>query len=180
MILHQPGGDTIDTLTAVAAVTPRPLVPTPEDVMAVVGRSLDDDQAQSTVIIPLAGKSSMADFLVIASGRSTRHVGALAENLRERLKASGLRGIEIEGLPHCDWVLVDAGDVIVHLFRPEVRAFYNLEKMWGVESPQAGPGSLAEAEGDDPVPAGSGLEDDLGPELEDELEDGLDEPDHDA
>jgi ribosome-associated protein len=174
-----PGGDTIDTLTAVAAVSPRPVAPTPEDVMAVVGRSLDDDQAQSAVVIPLAGKSSMADFLVIASGRSTRHVGALAENLRERLKASGVRGIEIEGLPHCDWVLVDAGDVIVHLFRPEVRAFYNLEKMWGVESPHAEPESLdegaAESLDEYPIAANSGLPDgeiEDGELLDGEFEDG--------
>ena len=87
------------------------------------------------MVIDLAGRSSMADYLIIASGRSGRHVGAMAENLRERLKAGGVAGIGIEGMPHCDWVLIDAGDVIVHLFRPEVRAFYNLEKMWGVESP---------------------------------------------
>jgi len=103
--------------------------------MALVGQSLDDDQAEHIVVIELAGKSSMADFMAIASGRSTRHVGALAENLRERLKTAGVPGVEIEGMPHCDWVLIDAGDVIVHLFRPEVRAFYNLEKMWGVDSP---------------------------------------------
>lgn len=103
--------------------------------MVMVGRSLDDDQAEHVTVVDLNGKSSMADYMVIASGRSSRHVGAMAENLRERLKAGGVAGIEIEGMPHCDWVLIDAGDAIVHLFRPEVRAFYNLEKMWGVESP---------------------------------------------
>ena len=87
------------------------------------------------VVIDLAGRSSMADYLIIASGRSGRHVGSMAENLRERLKASGVSDIGIEGVPHCDWVLIDAGDIIVHLFRPEVRAFYNLEKMWGLEPP---------------------------------------------
>ena len=124
--------------------------------MALVGRSLDDDQAVSVVVIDLAGKSSMADFLVIASGRSTRQVGAMAEHLRERLKAAGLPGVELEGLPHCDWVLVDGGDVIIHLFRPEVRAFYNLEKMWGVESPVP----HIETFEDEPISADSGLTDD--------------------
>jgi ribosome-associated protein len=118
-----------------AAVSSRPTLPTPEGVMALVGQSLDDDQAVGVVVIDLAGKSSMADYLVIGSGRSTRHVGAMAEHLRERLKAAGLPGVELEGVPHCDWVLIDGGDVIVHLFRPEIRAFYNLEKMWGVEAP---------------------------------------------
>ncbi len=100
-----------------------------------MARSLDDDQAEHIVTIDLAGRSSMADFLVIGSGRSTRHVGALAQNLQERLKAAGVTGIALEGMTRCDWVLVDAGDVIIHLFRPEVRSFYNLEKLWGAESP---------------------------------------------
>ncbi|MEI6986664.1 MAG: ribosome silencing factor [Rhodospirillaceae bacterium] len=113
--------------------------------MGFIGRSLDADQAEGAVIVDLAGKSSMADFMVIASGRSARHVGAMAGNLRERLKAAGVTGIEIEGMPHCDWVLLDAGDVIIHLFRPEVRAFYNLEKLWGVESPAFERSGLEEA-----------------------------------
>jgi ribosome-associated protein len=141
-----------------AATPSRPVLPTPEDVMALVGRSLDDDQAEGVVVIDLAGKSSMADFLVIASGRSTRHVGAMAEHLRERLKTAGLPGVEVEGLPHCDWVLIDGGDVIVHVFRPEIRAFYNLEKMWGVESPESG----TDETGSEPVSAEGGwVEDDL-------------------
>jgi ribosome-associated protein len=73
--------------------------------------------------------------MVIASGRSQRHVGAIAEQLREALKDSGQRELRVEGLPHCDWVLIDTGDVIVHIFRPEVREFYNLEKMWSAERP---------------------------------------------
>ena len=84
------------------------------------------------MVIELADKSSIADFMVIASGRSVRQVGAMAEHLREKLKAEGVESVSVEGQERCDWVLVDAGDVIVHLFRPEVRAFYNLEKMWGV------------------------------------------------
>jgi ribosome-associated protein len=93
--------------------------------------SLDDDQAIDVVSIPLEGKSSIADFMVIASGRSTRQVAAIATKLAERLKAAGYGSPRIEGLPAADWVLIEAGDVVVHLFRPEVRSFYNLERMWG-------------------------------------------------
>lgn len=91
---------------------------------------LDDDQAQEVVSIPLEGKSSIADFMVIASGRSTRQVAAMAQKLAERIKQEGYGSARIEGLPAADWVLIDAGDVVVHLFRPEVRSFYNLERMW--------------------------------------------------
>ena len=97
---------------------------------ALILRSLDDDQAQDVVSIPLEGKSSIADYMVIASGRSTRQVAAMAQKLAERLKQAGHGPSRIEGLPAADWVLVDAGDVVVHLFRPEVRSFYNLERMW--------------------------------------------------
>ena len=97
--------------------------------------SLDDDQAVDTISIPLAGKSSIADHMVIASGRSTRQVASMAQKLAERIKAETGRGPRIEGLPTADWVLIDAGDVIVHLFRPEVRDFYKLEKIWSVEPP---------------------------------------------
>ena len=92
--------------------------------------SLDDDQAVETVSIPLAGKSSIADFMVVASGRSTRQVASMAAKLAEKIKAEFGRSPRVEGLPTADWVLIDAGDVIVHLFRPEVRSFYNLERMW--------------------------------------------------
>jgi ribosome-associated protein len=94
---------------------------------------LDDDQAQEIVSIPLAGKSSIADHMVIASGRSTRQVAAMAQKLAERIKQAGLGPVRLEGLPAADWVLIDAGDVVVHLFRPEVRSFYNLERMWSFE-----------------------------------------------
>ena len=93
-------------------------------------KSLDDDQAVETVSIPLAGKSSIADHMVIASGRSTRQVASMATKLADKIKAELGRSVRIEGLPTADWVLIDAGDVIVHLFRPEVRSFYNLERMW--------------------------------------------------
>ena len=92
---------------------------------------LDEDQAQDLVTIPLEGKSSIADHMVIASGRSTRQVAAMATKIAERLKKEGHGSPRIEGLPAADWVLIDAGDVVVHLFRPEVRSFYNLERMWG-------------------------------------------------
>ena len=96
-------------------------------------RSLDDDQAQEVVSIPLTGKSSIADHMVIASGRSTRQVASMAQKLTERIKKEMGRNVRIEGLPIADWVLIDAEDVIVHLFRPEVRSFYNLERMWAFE-----------------------------------------------
>jgi len=86
-------------------------------------------------MIDLKGKSSMADALIVASGRSQRHVGALADHLLRALKTAGLGKVPVEGLPACDWVLLDAGDVIVHLFRPEVRQFYNIEKIWSVDTP---------------------------------------------
>jgi len=96
---------------------------------------LDDDKAQEIVHIDLKDKSSVADSLIVASGRSHRHVGALADHIIRALKESGFGKARVEGLPHCDWVLIDAGDVVVHLFRPEVRSFYNIEKIWAVDAP---------------------------------------------
>lgn len=101
----------------------------------IVLTSLDDDKAEDTVAIDLLGKTSIADLMIIASGRSARQVAAMADHLVERLKAAGLREVAVEGKANADWVLIDAGDVIVHLFRPEVRAFYNIEKMWDAEGP---------------------------------------------
>jgi ribosome-associated protein len=97
---------------------------------------LEDMKAESTVEIDLAGKTSLADSMFIASGRSNRHVGAIAEKVAQGLKDAGHGTPRIEGMPACDWVLIDAGDVIVHIFRPEVRGFYNLEKIWGVDRPR--------------------------------------------
>lgn len=102
----------------------------PGSLHALVLQSLDDDQAQDVVSIPLEGKTAIADHMVIASGRSNRQVTAIAQKLAERVKHAGFGHARIEGLPAADWVLVDAGDVIVHVFRPEVRSFYNLERMW--------------------------------------------------
>jgi ribosome-associated protein len=95
---------------------------------------LDDDKAQDVVFIDLKGKSAVADGLVVASGRSHRHVGAMADHLLRALKDEGYGRARVEGMPHCDWVLIDTGDVIIHLFRPEVRSFYNIEKIWSVDS----------------------------------------------
>ncbi len=107
---------------------------------ALVMQSLDDDQAQEVVSIPLAGKSSIADHMVIASGRSSRQVASMATKLADKIKQQFGRIARVEGLPTADWVLLDADDVIVHLFRPEVRTFYNLERMWafGDEGEKAG------------------------------------------
>ena len=113
---------------------------------ALVLASLDDDQAVEIVSIPLTGKSSIADYMVIASGRSTRQVASMANKLVDRIKAETGRTARIEGLATADWVLIDAGDVIVHLFRPEVRSFYNLERMWAFgEAPVVSPASAAPA-----------------------------------
>jgi ribosome-associated protein len=92
-------------------------------------------KAEDTTTIDLRDKSSLADTMVVTSGRSNRHVGSVADRVLENLREAGLKNLRVEGMPHCDWVLIDAGDVIVHVFRPEVREFYNLEKMWA-------PGSL--------------------------------------
>ena len=103
--------------------------------MQAVLDALDDLKAEDVTLIDLAGKTSIADWMIVATGRSTTQVGALADKAVKALKESGAATPAVEGLPACDWVLIDAGDLIVHLFRPEVRAFYNLEKMWGVDRP---------------------------------------------
>jgi ribosome-associated protein len=113
----------------------------PGSLHALVLHQLDEDQAQDLISIPLEGKSSIADHMVIASGRSTRQVAAMAQKLAERIKREIHVNPRIEGLPAADWVLIDAGDVVVHLFRPEVRSFYNLERMWGFgDTPAAAAG----------------------------------------
>ena len=111
------------------------------DLHDLVLKQLDDDQAQDVVSIPLEGKSSIADHMVIASGRSTRQVAAMAQKLAEKVKQAGFGPVRVEGLPQADWVLIDAGDVVVHLFRPEVRSFYNLERMWSFEGGEAKQGT---------------------------------------
>ena len=114
-----------------------PSLPSPQQLLELIEQSLDDDKAIDIVSIDLTGKSIIADAMVVASGASVRQVGAMADHLREKLKAAGIKGISIEGLENCDWVLIDSGDVIVHLFRPEVREFYNLEKLWSEALPES-------------------------------------------
>ena len=117
-------------------------------------KSLEDNKAQDVVVIDLSGKSDMADYLLVASGTSGRQVVAMAEHLRADFKDVGISSVGVEGMSQGDWVLVDGGDVIVHLFRPEVRAFYNIEKMWGAELPAH---ALAEARAQAEAEDGSSL-----------------------
>jgi len=105
--------------------------------LKVVETSLDDSKGEDIATINIIGKSSLADYMVVATGRSQRHVAAMAERLLEDLKAAGGHDARVEGLRSADWVLIDTGDIIVHIFRPEIRAFYNLEKMWRAEHPAA-------------------------------------------
>lgn len=106
----------------------------PRDLLKTVLASLEDSKAEDLVTIDIHDKSALGDCMVVASGRSHRHVGSIADRLLRDLKDAGQGAGKAEGLPHCDWVLIDAGDVIVHIFRPEVRDFYNIEKMWAADS----------------------------------------------
>lgn len=117
-------GQEITISTTVDAVQPG------MSVAAFIEAELDADKGEDIITLDLRGKSSFTDTMIIVSGRSPRHVAAMADHLQEKLKAMGIH-TQVEGTQTCDWVLLDAGDVVVHLFRPEVRAFYNLEKMWG-------------------------------------------------
>ena len=109
---------------------PAPAAPPKTQMIDIVMQSLEDAKAEETVAIDITGKSALADHMVVTTGRSNRHVGAVADQVMKALREAGYDKPRVEGLPHCDWVLVDGGDVIVHIFRPEVREFYNLEKMW--------------------------------------------------
>jgi len=104
--------------------------PSAKETLRTVLARLDDMKAEDSITIDLTGKSSIADFMVVASGRSQRHVASIAEHVVKDLEKSGVSRVRVEGLRQGDWVLIDAGDVIVHVFRPDVRAHYNLEKMW--------------------------------------------------
>ena len=115
--------------------TPDAKTDTSSHMLNIVLESLDDAKAENTISIDMEGKSPMSDHMVVTSGRSHRHVGAVTDQLSKALKEGGYDKPRIEGLPNCDWVLVDAGDVIIHIFRPEVRDFYNLEKFWLTELP---------------------------------------------
>ena len=102
----------------------------PDEALNLILSRLDDMKAEDTITIDLRGKSSFTDYMIVTSGRANRHVGAIAENVMKGLGEAGIKGVHVEGLQNADWVLIDSGDVIVHVFRPEVREFYNLEKMW--------------------------------------------------
>ncbi len=104
-----------------------------------ITQSLDDSKGEEIVTIDLEGKTAIADAMIVASGRSRRHVGAIADKLIKQLKEQGYKGLKIEGQNVGEWVLLDAGDVIVHIFQPEIRDFYNLEKMWSAERPDVRP-----------------------------------------
>ncbi|CAA2100678.1 Ribosomal silencing factor RsfS [Methylobacterium bullatum] len=105
------------------------------DLKALALDCLEDMKAEETIEIDLAGRTSLADTMIITSGRSQRHVSAIADRILQEMKSKGFGTARVEGLPACDWVLIDTGDIIVHIFRPEVRGFYNLEKMWGADRP---------------------------------------------
>nr|WP_245524425.1 ribosome silencing factor [Methylobacterium nonmethylotrophicum] len=105
------------------------------DMRSVALGCLEDMKAEETVEIDLVGKTSIADTMIITSGRSQRHVGSIADRVIQELKDKGFGNPRVEGMPACDWVLIDAGDMLVHIFRPEVRHFYNLEKIWGADRP---------------------------------------------
>jgi ribosome-associated protein len=110
-----------------------------DELHAMIMQSLDDDQAVDPVSIPLAGKTSIADYMIVASGRSGRQVASMAMKIAEKMKADFGRSARVQGLPTADWVLIDCGDIIVHIFRPDVRVFYNLERMWGLDDAPAAP-----------------------------------------
>jgi ribosome-associated protein len=117
-----------------AATASAPSSPDPLELARLVAAQLDEDKAENILNIPLAGKSPMADAMIVASGRSARHVSALADKVARKLKEAGASKVRVEGLPNADWVLIDAGDLIVHIFRPEVREFYNLERIWSSDA----------------------------------------------
>lgn len=104
--------------------------PSAKETLRLILDCLDDMKAEDSVTIDLTGKTSIGDYMIVTTGRSQRHVGAVADNVVKEMASAGIRGVRVEGMPQCDWVLIDAGDVIVHVFRPEARDFYGLEKMW--------------------------------------------------
>lgn len=112
---------------------PKPAAPAPDKLLELVNAILEDHKAEDITVIDLHGKSTIGDYMVVATGRSSRQITAIAEHLVQLLKQHGLVGLTPEGLRQADWVLIDAGDIVIHLFRPEVREFYGLEKMWGAE-----------------------------------------------
>jgi len=122
----------VAAVVAVAAPPPKPVWP---PLVEAVLAQLDEGKAEQIVAIDLSRRSSVTDTMVVASGRSNRHVNAIADQVVERLESLGKKGLRVDGIPQCDWVVIDAGDLVVHVFRPEVRSFYNLEKLWSDSAP---------------------------------------------
>jgi ribosome-associated protein len=133
--VERKGKEPLSTVAISRAGSDRPDIvskarPDADETLRIVLARLDDMKAEDTTTIDLRKDSAIADYMVVTSGRSNRHVGSVADRVLEDLREAGLTGLRVEGMPHCDWVLIDAGDVIVHVFRPEVRTFYNLERLW--------------------------------------------------
>ena len=133
--VERKGKEPLSTVAILRAGTDRPDIvskarPDADETLRVVLARLDDMKAEDTTTIDLRNDSAIADYMVVTSARSNRHVGSVADRVLEDLREAGLTGLRVEGMAHCDWVLIDAGDVIVHVFRPDVRTFYNLERLW--------------------------------------------------
>ena len=128
-------GKEVATIPRTRKAVAKPAADMTPDLLKIVETSLDDDKAENIVAIDLRGKSTIADYMVIATGRNSRQLAAMASHLDEKLTKAGVKRVAVEGKNQGDWVLLDGGDVVVHLFRPEVRTFYALEKMWGAEMP---------------------------------------------
>ncbi len=128
-----PPGKEVGAIPRTRKAVAKPTAKKTPDLLKIVETSLDDDKAEDIVAIDLRGKSTIADFMVIATGRNSRQLAAMATHLDAKLTKAGVKKISVEGQAQGDWVLLDGGDVVVHLFRPEVRTFYALEKMWGAE-----------------------------------------------
>lgn len=134
------GKTALTHMSPVEAAKPLPpatarMTPQAGSLLRLVTTALDDAKAEEIVTLDLAGQSALADHMVVATGRSDRHVGAIAERVVNLLKENGFSGIRVEGQQTCEWVLIDAGDVIVHVFKPEARSFYNIERLWGADRP---------------------------------------------
>jgi ribosome-associated protein len=126
---------TLSPPTATTQQARNPIVSLANRLPAVIIAGLEDAKAEDVVSIDIMGKTTLADCMIVATGRSSTHVGAIADRVIKACREAGFPAPKIEGLPHCDWVLLDARDAIVHIFRPEVRQFYNLEKMWSADRP---------------------------------------------
>ena len=130
-----PSGRRVTTIPRTRKAAVSTVAQNSADLLKIVEKSLDDDKAEHVVVVDLQKKSSIADYMVIATGRNSRQLAAMASHLDQKLSRAGVKRVAIEGMTQGDWVLLDGGDIIVHMFRPEIRGFYNLEKMWGADAP---------------------------------------------